>query len=160
MMTKMFTSNPSDPVSSACSKDYEYCLLIMLCLFIQVEFMQQYLRDNHGHRPAYNVNLRMELDFLRDQVAKLSQSGAATSGQESSTADEAGAGSDSSEDSEGEEEVYDLPLEEVKKKQQGRGPRASVSAEAFGNWNKKEEFKAPFYEKSPELVGALRSRLS
>ena len=122
--------------------------------------MQQYLRDNHGHRPAYNVNLRMELDFLRDQVAKLSQAGAGNSGQESSTADEAAAGSESSEDSEGEEDVFELPLEEVKKKQQGRGPRASVSAEAFGNWNKKEEFKAPFYEKSPELVGALRSRLS
>jgi len=47
MMTKMFVVNPTDPI----------------------EFMQEYLRDNHGHRPAYNVNLRMELDFLRSQVA-------------------------------------------------------------------------------------------
>ena len=121
--------------------------------------MQEYLRDNHGHRPAYNVNLRMELDFLRDQVAKMSQPGA-TSGQESSTADEGREGSESSEDSEGEDDVFEMPLEDLKKKQQGRGPRASVSAEAFGNWNKKEEFKAPFYDKSPELVAALRSRLS
>jgi len=38
----------------------------------------------------------------------------------------------------------------LKEKAQARGPRASVSAEAFGNWNKKEEFKAPFYEKSSD----------
>ena len=30
-----------------------------------------------------------------------------------------------------------------------KGPRASVSAEAFGKWNKKEEFKAPKYPKTP-----------
>lgn len=35
-----------------------------------------------------------------------------------------------------------------------------MSAEAFGKWNKKEEFKAPFYEKSGEAVAALRNRLS
>jgi len=35
-----------------------------------------------------------------------------------------------------------------------------VSAEAFGNWNKKEEFKAPFYHKSADLVDSLRNRLS
>ena len=56
--------------------------------------------------------------------------------------------------------MFDLPLEEVKKNAAKRGPRASVSAEAFGNWNKKEEFKAPFYPKSDELISALRTRLS
>lgn len=53
-----------------------------------------------------------------------------------------------------------LPLAAVKAQAAKRGPRASVSAEAFGNWNKKEEFKAPFYAKSTELVDALRNRLS
>ena len=124
--------------------------------------MQDYLRDNHGRRPAYNVNQRMELDFLRDQVQKLTVANAGTSN-ENSTADEVGDGSASdrsSEDSEGEEDVLDLPIEEVKRQAAKRGPRASVSAEAFGNWNKKEEFKAPFYEKSEQLITALRSRLS
>ena len=121
--------------------------------------MQTYLRDNHGRRPAFNVNQRMELDFLRDQVQKLSQS---TGSQDNSTADEARdvSGSDeSSEDSEG-DEVDDLPFADQKAQLAKRGPRASVSAEAFGNWNKKEEFKAPFYAKSDELITALRSRLS
>ena len=37
--------------------------------------------------------------------------------------------------------MLELPMEEVKRNNAKRGPRASVSAEAFGNWNKKEEFK-------------------
>lgn len=34
LLIKMFVANPSDPI----------------------EYMQAYLRDNHGRRPAYNVN--------------------------------------------------------------------------------------------------------
>lgn len=122
--------------------------------------MQEYLRDNHGRRPAYNVNMRMELDFLREQVAKMTQNMGLSN--ENSTADENNlSNSDvSSEGSEGDEDVFDLPIEEVKKQAAKRGPRASVSAEAFGNWNKKEEFKAPFHEKSEQLISALRTRLS
>ena len=124
--------------------------------------MQAYLRDNHGRRPAFNVNQRMELDFLRDQVQKLSAQLPHASN-ENSTADEAPALSESdhsSDDSDGEDDVFDLPIEEVKRTQANRGPRASVSAEAFGNWNKKEEFKAPVHEKSEEVTTALRARLS
>ena len=124
--------------------------------------MQDYLRDNHGRRPAFNVNQRMELEFLREQVRKLSQIGGAT--HDNSTADEAINFENemdlSSEGSDDDEEVFDLPIEEVKKQAAKRGPRASVSAEAFGNWNKKEEFKAPFYQKSEQLTFALRERLS
>lgn len=134
----------------------------MLFLVLQVEYMQEYLRDNHGRRPAFNVNQRMELNFLRDQVAKLSTQVGQVSN-ENSTADEAADHSDSelsSSGSDGEDDVFDLPMEEVKKNAAKRGPRASVSAEAFGNWNKKEEFKAPFYPKSEELTSSLRNRLN
>jgi cAMP-dependent protein kinase regulator len=37
--------------------------------------------------------------------------------------------------------------------------RQSVSAECFGNFNKKENFTAPFYEKSEEILAQLKSRL-
>ena len=40
-----------------------------------------------------------------------------------------------------------------------KGPRASVSAEVFGNWNKKGEFKAPKYPKTPQVREALKKRL-
>ncbi len=38
----------------------------------------------------------------------------------------------------------------TKQSSQARGHRTSVSAEAFGNWNKKKEFAPPKYEKTPE----------
>jgi len=40
-----------------------------------------------------------------------------------------------------------------------RGPRQSVSAEAFGNWNKKEDFKAPVVPKTDAVKKALKDRL-
>ena len=65
MLNKMFIADPEDPVSRT------IYLFTLTQLLLQIEFMQSYLRDNHGRRPAVNVNLRMELDFLRTQVAKL-----------------------------------------------------------------------------------------
>lgn len=59
----------------------------------------------------------MELEFLRDQVQKLS-SQMPQGSNENSTADEAAANSESdasSEGSDGDDDVFDLPLEEVKK---------------------------------------------
>lgn len=78
--------------------------------------MQTYLRDNHGRRPAFNVNQRMELDFLRDQVTKLSASIPAGSN-ENSTADEGANNSDSDQSDSGSDgdDVFDLPIEEVKR---------------------------------------------
>jgi hypothetical protein len=40
-----------------------------------------------------------------------------------------------------------------------KGPRSSVSAEVFGTWNKKGDFKAPSYEKSDSVKEALKKRL-
>lgn len=73
--------------------------------------------------------------------------------EERSTGDESE--SSSSSDS-SDEEVVELP---VVQKTVVRKHRASVSAEAFGNWNKKEDFKAPFFPKSDEQLIALKKRL-
>jgi len=40
-----------------------------------------------------------------------------------------------------------------------RGPRQSVSAEAYGMWNKKTEFVAPVYEKTPEQKARIEKCL-
>ena len=45
--------------------------------------------------------------------------------------------------------VDDLPVE-TNSNLKARGPRASVSAEAFGAWNKKSAFEPKVFEKSPE----------
>jgi cAMP-dependent protein kinase regulator len=55
------------------------------------------------------------------------------------------------------EYIEDLPL--VIQSNKGRGPRSSVSAEVFGTWNKKGEFKAPSYPKNSEVKAALKKRL-
>lgn len=46
----------------------------------------------------------------------------------------------------------DLPPEVINKK---KNMRTSVSAEAFGVWNKKTDFKPPSYPKPKEVVEAL-----
>jgi hypothetical protein len=55
---------------------------------------------------------------------------------------------DDSSDSEAEELVIDLAPE--LKKAKAMMPRGSVSAESFGNFNKKENFKPPTYPKTAE----------
>lgn len=40
-----------------------------------------------------------------------------------------------------------------------KGPRASVSAEAFGTWNQKTAFKATVVPKSVDVKIALRKKL-
>ena len=53
--------------------------------------------------------------------------------------------------------MEDLPVELIKKK--AGNARNSVSAEAFGIFNKKGEFKPPSYPKNAELKAKIRARL-
>lgn len=66
--------------------------------------------------------------------------------------------SENSSEEEDDEPIVELSKEPAKAPAR-RGPRTSVSAEVFGTWNKKKEFKAPSYEKSPEVRAALKKRL-
>lgn len=50
-----------------------------------------------------------------------------------------------------------LPEEIAKKK--AKGPRSSVSAEAFGQFNKKEEFKARVVPKSDDVKQAINEKI-
>lgn len=52
-----------------------------------------------------------------------------------------------SEKSEEDDYIDDLP--DIIEKNKKKGPRTSVSAEAFGNWNKKTDFVPPKFEKTP-----------
>lgn len=66
------------------------------------------------------------------------------------------------EDSETEDEDSDgslAPLPETKKGM-NRKPRGSVSAEAFGTWNKKGNYKAVVVPKNDETKDKIRARLS
>lgn len=69
---------------------------------------------------------RAELEALRDEVAHLK-------------GDAAGEGSEAESMDDSDDEVDELPQHA---KPLPKGPRTSVSAEAYGMWNKKQEFKA------------------
>lgn len=61
---------------------------------------------------------------------------------------------DSEDESEGEDVVPFVPAAYL-----GRGPRSSVSAEAYGDWNKKIEFVPTVYAKSGEQTARIRGVL-
>ena len=73
--------------------------------------------------------------------------------EETPRADSASSGTESHSDDD--EYVDDLPLPLPSK----AGPRPSVSAEAFGAWNKKTEFVARFFEKTLQQTEAIVDKL-
>lgn len=51
-------------------------------------------------------------------------------------------------------------MPEIVPNQNKKGPRSSVSAEAFGDWNKKSDFKPRVVKKTDETKFKISSRLS
>ena len=117
--------------------------------------MLDYLAANHGNRPSINENERAELEFLRKEIPRLKNEVAQFKGKESDSARTQTDTEDESDDEE--DEVFELEVQ--KKIAAGRKPRTSVSAEAFGIWNKKEDFKAPFFPKSDDVKTTVKKRL-
>lgn len=116
-------------------------------LFTQmIDFFLGYIADNYGNRPSANEGDRSELEFLRKTVSQLKLYGgpgnASTPGASTGDSEKPVSSSESSDDED--EQVEDLPKPMMK----NRGPRMSVSAEVFGNFNKKEDFKPPVHAKT------------
>jgi cAMP-dependent protein kinase regulator len=64
---------------------------------------------------------------------------------------------ESEDDSDEEEKLNDL---ETKKKQiKGKGPRIGVSAECYGQFNKKEDFEPRFIKKNEDQINRIKSRI-
>ena len=111
-----------------------------------VPFMYSYLKQiSQGvQEPVLPTNLEVaELKNLRKKLAHLkSQLGQ----------DDDSNATEESEDDESEEE-------EVKKPTKPRKQRAGISAEVFGEHNKKEDFVPPVFAKSPEVKERLKAKL-
>lgn len=119
--------------------------------------MLEYIKQNFGNRPSANEGERMELEFLRAEVAKKRMEIYGTkSVSPAGRASTAGDDPQSSDDDSGEDEVLDdLPV----KAAAARGPRMSVSAEVFGKFNKQQEYVPPVHKKTPEQERSLRERM-
>ena len=112
------------------------------------EFMIKWLHDNYGSSAASATKER--LNFLKQEVARLQD----LLGDD----EESDRGSEhESEESDEEDYLDELPTAIVNKH---KGPRSSVSAEAFGLYNKKEDFKPTVIPKSDETKDKIRERLS
>lgn len=115
--------------------------------------MINWLKENHGNRVSTHANERFELDYLRKEVDRLRES----TGQAFDGDNESGHGSELESASEEEDYIDELPLPVANK---AKGPRSSVSAEAYGKWNKKGDFKPMVIPKSQEVKDQMRIRLN
>lgn len=131
MVVELMNETPEDPIS----------------------YMIRWLKDNHGNRASIHANERFELEHLRKEVPKLKEKIAELDDGEGS--DDRGSELDS-DPSDEEDYVDDLPLPSQTKSAK---MRTSVSAEAFGIYHKKEDFKAVVIEKSEEVKEKIRKRL-
>jgi len=120
-----------------------------------ISFMIDWLKDNHGNRASVHANERFELDHLRKEVPKLKER-IAELDQGEGDDEEAGSERESA-GSDEEDYVDELPEKVAKKAGQ---MRTSVSAEAFGIYNKKEDFKPIVIEKSDEVKLKIQKRLN
>lgn len=132
-----------------------FLMYIFLCL--QIPFMLDYIKQNFGNRPSVNEGERLELEYLRQQVATLkAELGKGQSGAYKSTASDKGDSSDGSE-SEG-DYVEELPVS--KSTSAAVGPRMSVSAEVFGKFHIQQEYVPPVHEKTEAQNEAIKNRMS
>jgi len=107
----------------------------------KIAFMLKYLEDMYGDRATRGD--RSALNHIQSEVSRLE--GLVEAQKEKTrdnTADEKEEERGSEDETDEDEEddyLEELPAMEVRK---NRGPRASVSAEAFGEFNRKEDFSA------------------
>jgi len=113
------------------------------------DFMIRWIKQNYGDRPSENQNKRFELDFLRKEIAKIDGKGEKESDSDSSDLDD---DSDSSDDAE-------IIKARQRMNTKGWKPRASVSAEVYGEWNRKEDFKPKVIKKDEETMENIKHKI-
>eukprot|EP00929_Paragymnodinium_shiwhaense_P029195 TRINITY_DN16790_c0_g2_i4.p2 TRINITY_DN16790_c0_g2~~TRINITY_DN16790_c0_g2_i4.p2 ORF type:complete len:269 (+),score=108.94 TRINITY_DN16790_c0_g2_i4:82-888(+) len=132
------------------------------------QFMIKWLAE-HAKTPAAaalteGVNelseLKLELEKLQEDVRVLEEEvgdaafAAAPSGDAADDEDEEEEEEESEDEEDEVQEVDELPS------YGGRGPRKSVSAEVYGEWNKKDAFTPPVHPKSEQQKGRLQDVLA
>lgn len=120
-----------------------------------ISFMISWLKDNHGNRASIHANERFELEHLRKEVPKLRERISELNEGEGLDDDR---GSEIESDQDNEEDYVDELPEPSKNKDPKQ--RTSVSAEAFGIYHKKEDFKPIVIEKSQEVKDKVSQRLN
>jgi len=120
-----------------------------------ISFMISWLKENHGNRASIHANERFELEHLRKEVPKIKEKIAEL--HEGEGSDEEKGSENASDSSDDEEYVDELPVPAPSK---AAKMRTSVSAEAFGIYHKKSDFKPIVIDKSDDVKEKIQKRLS
>ena len=135
-----------------------------------LDFMIEWLEKKHGGKSEYKVDerklktivksekikdLEKENAILQEELLRLKNKLQENRQHEK----EAVEPSKKTEDDEDEDDD-DVLLDEVPVVMKPKAARTSVSAEAYGAWNKKGDFKPPVYPKSDEQSGRLADLLN
>ena len=107
-----------------------------------IEFMINWLQNKKGSASDSAFSPQSAMQVINSATEETPRADAASSGTESHSDDD--------------EYIDELPLPIPSRS----GPRPSVSAEAFGAWNKKTEFVARFFEKTLQQTEAIVDKLS
>ena len=131
-------------------------------------FMYNWLQNNTNAMKNEPNKEREELDKLRKELQKLKEEKQKENNQNDFSPKLSkihSSHSESSDDSQEENDAdaqkeFDKHLQEQRNKIMKRGQRSSVSAEAFGIFNKKAEFKPRVIPKKPEQIETIKKKLT
>jgi len=125
----------------------------------RIAFMLKYMEGQYGDR-ATRGN-KSTLQDMTNEAARLEQLVKAQQEKTRGNTDDAKSekGSEHTTDEDDEDDYVDILPEDLMKKK-AKGPRASVSAEAFGAFNKKEDFKARVIPKSDTAKAAIMEKIN
>lgn len=130
--------------------------------FDHIEFMLKYLEDKYGERATCGD--KSTLLFMRNEADRLEalvneQKEKARLEKEAEGSEERSEkGSEMETDEDDEDDYVDVLPEDLAKKK-AKGPRASVSAEAFGMYNKKEDFQPNVIQKTEAVKQAIMDKI-
>lgn len=116
-----------------------------------VDYMINWIKHNYGNRKSINQSKRFELELLRKQIALID-------GEEKKLPEDSSS-SDSDSDSDSSDDDDRIAKARAARAKKGWKPRASVSAEAYGEWNKKENFVPRNIPKDAETVENIKSKI-
>lgn len=121
-----------------------------------IDFMISWLRKRSGTANGMRLSMAGQNAQLKQELGQatsdLQEAGLAV-GQDDVAKDDEG-----SEEAESDDDCDEIP-ESFKMPERKAGARASVSAEAYGQWNQKKAFTPPSYPKTPQQLERLSATL-
>jgi cAMP-dependent protein kinase regulator len=125
-----------------------------------LKWLCEQTNDNNGGRGISTAEeietIRKEIGRLKERKADLLGKQALRDGPAEDVMSDTTKANEEEEEEEDDEEVSDVMPDPPK---YNRGPRQSVSAEAYGQWNQRSNFVAPVYEKSDEQKARIEKCL-